>query len=752
MTTLTRPGSDSPAATPYPRYHRVMRTTRLVLAVVLACSLPLSAADLVVYDDSLQNGFQDWSWATHSLTNPAPVAVGAVSISWEPDSWQGLYFWSPVALSGTSYPQLRFRVHGGAGGGQLVRLLLQLDAAVVASVTLAPAPAAAWEQRTIDLPAGSGWFDGVIFQDDTGSNQGTLYFDQIELIESGTPPEPGSAVTVTVSTVLDRRPVDPRIYGVNFGDAAQLAELRFPSRRWGGNSTTRYNWQQEIHNTASDWFYMNIPNDVADPGQLPDGSRADVFVDEALAAGSEPILTVPTIGWVPLDERAKKWSFSQAKYGPQLMDECSYFAPNPPAWCQADAGDGTCNPAVNTTGFCSADGLIVGNDEEDTSQPVGPSYVTAWMAHVASRVGTAAQGGPRLWALDNETMLWDSTHRDLHPQPLDYDGLWAYTVAYASAIKAQDPGAEVLGPVTWGWCDLYTSAADAALGVSCVDGPDRQAHGGQPLVVWYLDQVCAYQATHGVRLVDYLDVHFYPQGTVSGLGGASSSEDPVTAARRLRSTKELWDPSYVSESWIAAPTYLIPRLRAWVDDHCPGTGLALTEYKWGPDDGITGALAQAEVLALFGREGVDLATRWVAPEAGSLAEQAFRLYLDYDGAGGRVTGTSVRAASADHDAVGSYAVHGSDDTLYLVLVNKDTQARDAMVTVADRLVGTAAVYRFDGGTPLAATGSFTPAEHGFTLALPARSATLVVTTIHGGYVFVDDFESGDTGPWSSSVN
>ena len=83
----------------------------------------------------------------------------------------------------------------------------------------------------------------------------------------------------------------------------------------------------------------------------------------------------------------------------------------------------------------------------------------------------------RYYALDNEPMLWNSTHRDVHPAPLTYDEIWQRTVTYASAIKAQDPAAKILGPVTWGYCDLFGSAAD-----NCLDGDDRAAHGGTPFV------------------------------------------------------------------------------------------------------------------------------------------------------------------------------------------------------------------------------------------------------------------------------
>ena len=55
-----------------------------------------------------------------------------------------------------------------------------------------------------------------------------------------------------------RRAIRPEIYGVNFGDDAQHVDLRYPLRRSGGNSTTRYNWQSDSHNTAFDWFWQNI--------------------------------------------------------------------------------------------------------------------------------------------------------------------------------------------------------------------------------------------------------------------------------------------------------------------------------------------------------------------------------------------------------------------------------------------------------------------------------------------------------------
>lgn len=723
------------------------------LLALLAAATAASAADLVVYDDALQNGFEDWSWASHGLTNTTP-SVGSFSIWMEPDAWAGVYLHSATPIAVTEHDAVRFYIHGGSGGGQLLRLVLQLGTTIVAELPLDPAPAGDWQQRTVtcaDMGLASGTFDGLIFQDRSGVDQDQVFLDQIELLENTTPPPPPVPLTIQVDPNRDRRPVSPLIYGVNFGDPAQLDDPGFTLRRWGGNSTSRYNWRADISNRGSDWFFMNIPNAVADPAQLPHGSEADVFIGATLAAGAEPIVTLPMIGWVPVDERVKRWSFSVATYGPQLVTECSYFA-EPPAWCQPDAGDGTCNPVLNTTGYCPTGGLIVGNDPTDTSQVATSSWVTDWMAHIASREGSAAAGGPRLWALDNEPMLWNSTHRDVFPEPLTYDQIWNLTVQYAGAVKAQDPEAKVLGPVVWGWCAFFSSAADAAYpNGSCVDGPDRQAHGGLPFIDWYLQKVCLHEAQTGIRLIDYLDVHFYPQGGVAGLG-SSSSEDPTTAARRLRSVKELYDPDHVSESWIGQPVALIPRLRQWIDSACPGIGIALTEYKWGADNGPSGALAQAEVLAILGREGVDLATRWVAPEPGSLTEDIFRLYLNYDGEGARITGDSVWANSGDVDAVGAYAVRGDAETpLYLLLFNKDTAPRTAEVHTSVALKPTAQVYRWDATNPLSWVAEITPDVGGFDIDLPPRSATLVVAPLDLTRLFSDDFESGDTEGWSSTV-
>jgi len=156
------------------------------------------------------------------------------------------------------------------------------------------------------------------------------------------------------------------------------------------------------------------------------------------------------------------------------------------------------------------------------------------------------------------------------------------------------------------------------------------------------------------------------------------------------------------------------------------------EYKWGADDSPSGALAQAELLAILAREGVDLATRWVVPESGSKTEEAFRFWLGYDGAGAKVQGESVRATTSDVDAVGAYAVRSPRDELFVLLFNKDDEARQVNGTLAAAVAGAGALWRFDAGSPLAPAGSLPVAAGAFSITLPARSATLARFALAGG--------------------
>jgi hypothetical protein len=352
----------------------------------------------------------------------------------------------------------------------------------------------------------------------------------------------------------------------------------------------------------------------------------------------------------------------------------------------------------------------------------GAAFDGAWVRHLVAVHGRAAHGGVRSYELDNEPSLWNSTHRDVHPSALTYDELWTKSLATARAIKAADPGATVMGPVEWGWCAYFFSAADG-----CADGPDRRAHGDTALVPWYLRRFAAYDRAHHTHLLRYLDLHFYPQASGVALSPAG---DPATQALRLRSTRALWDPTYVDESWIARPIAQIRTMRSWVKHDDPGVKTAVTEYNWGGAGSINGALAEADVLGIFGRERLDLAAYWAAPAPSDPVSFAFRMFRNYDGHGAAYGDTWVRSSSGDQGTLAVYAAQrASDRALTIIVINKSTGDLRSHVGIRHFVhAGLADAYRYSGADlgAIVRESNQPVGSAGFTATFPASSVTLFV--------------------------
>ena len=619
---------------------------------------------------------------------------------------------TPVSSAG--YDTLRFWMHGGSTGGQHLRLVANGGDPAFSI----PAPqASTWTQ--VDVPLADlgspTTIPDLYWQDTTGAPQPIYYLDDIALVSSGlptvTPPPPVSGPALSVNAGAGQHPISPDIYGMNFADETLAAELNLPVNRWGGNSTTRYNWQEDVHNTGMDWYFENIPEDNPDPSQLPNGSVTDRFAEQNIRTGSESLITIPLIGWTPKQRpegHPYDCGFDTQKYGPQSS---------------VDPWDDDCGSGIDSNG-----NNLTGNDPTDTSKVITTTFVQDWIRHLIGRYGNASAGGVQYYNLDNEPMLWNSTHRDVHPNPTTYDEIGQATIAYAAAIKAVDPGARTLGPVVWGWCAYFYSALDG-----CSVGTDHQNHDNKDFVVWYLDQMYLYEQQHGTRILDYLDVHMYPQGN----GIYSESEGgAATQALRLRSTRSLWDPTYSDESWIGQPVRLIPRMHEWVDAHYPDTRLAITEYNWGALGHLNGALAQADVLGIFGREGLDLATLWGPPTAGQPGAFAFRMYRNYNGAHGAFGDISVSAASADQEKLAVYAaLRSADNVLTIMVINKTGSTLNSTLTLGGfNPQANAQVYRYrapDLGQIVHAADQ-TVSASGFSAAFPANSITLLVIPAAGG--------------------
>ena len=63
---------------------------------------------------------------------------------------------------------------------------------------------------------------------------------------------------MTVDVGANRRAINPAVYGVAYATPAQLQDLNAPLHRYGGNNTSRYNWQLNADNRGADWYFESI--------------------------------------------------------------------------------------------------------------------------------------------------------------------------------------------------------------------------------------------------------------------------------------------------------------------------------------------------------------------------------------------------------------------------------------------------------------------------------------------------------------
>lgn len=531
--------------------------------------------------------------------------------------------------------------------------------------------------------------------------------------------------TVSVDAKANQHSINPGIYGVSFGSTNDLDMLNAPLNRWGGNSTTRYNWQIDAHSAGADWYFETYPDSNGTLAGWPDS-----FISTTRAeAGAEPLLTVPMIDWLANlgPNRTTLEGFSVKKYGPQTATD-----PYNP-----DAGNGISKATGED---------ITGNNPKDTGVPNSPNIQQSWIQYNVKTYGpSTTSSGIKYYLLDNEPSLWDSTHRDVHPNPVTYAELLTKLEATIKAIRAADPNAKIGGFEEWTWWAMYESGFDQKNGISAANS-DYNTHNKTYYYPWLLQQLYAYQKSSGVRMLDMLTAHCYNQAP-------ANSDDSATGQQiRNQETRILWDPNYVSQSWMGGLGInggvldWIPTMKAWLNQYYPGLEIGCTEYNWGDEPNLNGATAQADVLGIYGREGLDFATRWTVAENTSTTPPtpyvtylASQIYRNYDGEKSGFGDNSVYATVADPDNLSAFAAQrSSDDALTLMVINKQQGSTPVVLNVANWKSGaTAQVWQINSASQTSITqlGNATVTNNQIWTTVPSQSITLFVIPGNGPVAF-----------------
>lgn len=683
---------------------RSLKFNFVLFCLFVFCAFSLTnAQNQSIYTDSLQNGWENWSWAQVNLTNSNPVQSGAASASVTSTAgWQAIYFHHASFTTG-NFTHLSFWIHGGANGGQL----LQVNATSGGNPNTAfnlNALTNSWQQITIPLASlginQSGTMNGFWIQDRIGTTQAVFYVDEVTLI-GGTPPPPGSVI-IQVDANLNRHPINPLIYGTAYATAAQLLDLNAPLNRHGGNTTTRYNWQLNADNRANDWYFQSIAYPSNQAGEV-----GDTFIQTSKNGNAQPMLTVPIIDWIAKvgANREKLASFSIIKYGAQTGNDWQWFS---------DAGNG-----IRTNGQ-----FVTGNDKTDANVPNSVAFQQGWIQHLINRWGNSNNTGLKYYILDNEHSIWFSTHRDVAPTGATMDETFAKMRDYAVMIKNNDTNAQILGPEEWGWGGYLYSGYDQWFAPNNNWArPDRAAHGNMDYMPWLLQQFKNYETQNGRRILDIFTLHYYPQG-----GEFNNDVSTAMQARRNRSTRSLWDENYTDESWINDKVKLIPRMKSWVANYYPNTKIGLTEYNWGAENHINGATTQADIYGILGREGMDMATRWTTPETTTPTFKAMKMFRNYDNQNRGFGDTSVSATVPNPNEVSAFAsVRTSDGALTVMVINKIETSATTTINLANfGNNGTAQVWQLTAANQINRLADVSVLNNVLNVSLPPQSITLFV--------------------------
>jgi hypothetical protein len=406
------------------------------------------------------------------------------------------------------------------------------------------------------------------------------------------------------------------------------------------------------------------------------GASVDAIVTVNKSLGTKSIITAPIINYIT------KSSTTMCSYPQSLYPAQTGYNP----YVHLANGD-----ACGSGTAASNNAYLVDNNYGLTDISNSPSIQQAWVTHLVGKFGAASSGGVPIYELDNEPNGWLAVHHDIHPQGIGYTELLQRSIAYATAIKAGDPTALVLGP---------GDIPPADEGCNQCGNDNAAAHGNTPLGLWYLQQFAAAQQSGGRRLLDYYSMH-YPGGCCFSVNGTIA--DMVTA---------------------------IQRHQGWIAQGYPGTKLAYDEWNRGTGGAFSVGLATADGIGVLGQQGVDLASFWGLDDPSYPSGFAYRMFRNYDGNGNGFGETSISATTGDATKLTVYAAQrGADSAVTIIVVNSTTTDYTSTVSIANlTLTQAARTYRYTSSNATAIVAGSTVTKSGSSLVVtfPANSITMIV--------------------------
>src|SRR5437868_2834167 len=129
----------------------------------------IARADQIIYDDALENGWQDWGFAIHNYSTPSPVHSGSYSVAVDMENAFELLRINNTPFDSSPYSALSLWINGDTQGGQQLWLRgVAAGGSFFPPVLLASPLANNWTHITVSLSAlgvaNRPDFEGIVFQ------------------------------------------------------------------------------------------------------------------------------------------------------------------------------------------------------------------------------------------------------------------------------------------------------------------------------------------------------------------------------------------------------------------------------------------------------------------------------------------------------------------------------------------------------------------------------------------------------------
>lgn len=525
-------------------------------------------------------------------------------------------------------------------------------------------------------------------------------------------------INVNIDTSSGKRLISQAIYGVD--DSLENESIKALALKQGGSRFSTYNWELNYSNWGSE-MYQTSDRSLVEKNNEDEANVPAIPVNQVMQKAFEG--SIPFVGiTVPIGDYA-----AADDNGPILDSE---IAPSP-RWV-----------SIKTNKYAA---LSLMPDTSDDSV-----YLDEYVNYLTKTYSGAQTSKLKAFFLDNEPDLWFKEHPTVFSSPVRCEELIKRSVAAAEAIKGLNNGAIVAG-------GCFSGIEGCATFGDAIDWNDYVMQYNW-YIDFYLDRMK--KASGKKRLLDMLDIHYNSEHSAQSCISVSQCEDnshKECREARVQATRTLWDGTFLENSSTAMKykRYLpfIPTLQASINTYYPGTKLSFSEYNFGGGNDISGAIAEADVLGVFARENVYMASLKTDSANTDYQICGMNLYTNYDGHGSMFGNTYVPSDISDNVNSSLYASvkDGDDRIMKVVLINKssDKKANYNFNIKSSAEYNKAEVFGFDSSGPeISKRNNITDIKNNsFEYSLDPMSAVIII--FDGSS---EGFETGMTQETSQSAS